>query len=262
MENIITPEMAKSLASPFDDNDVKWKPQVTTKGRDKKPIERNGQQVAGCTAHIDARAVMNRLDEVVGVGNWSDSYFVLPNGKNVECTLTVCGVSKSDVGEPNEGGFADLMKGAYSDALKRAAVKFGIGRYLYDMEMEWLPFDGYKILSQPKSTTAPKTQKSSKSNGTPPPAKQNSANGNGHKQQATLADVRASFDELSAFTLGTVADRAVMAGLFESNHLALNAMHDFGFPDGVTIKFAQKVTKEGALSVFDWLAENKQPVTA
>ena len=140
---------ALALASPFNDEDVKWKPQITTKGKDKQAIMRNGQQVAGCTAHIDARAVMNRLDEVVGVGSWSDSYQVLPNGRNVQCTLTVCGVSKSDVGEPNDGGFADSMKAAYSDALKRAAVKFGIGRYLYDMEMEWLPFDGYRIIDQP-----------------------------------------------------------------------------------------------------------------
>lgn len=149
-----TIEIQKQLASPFEDSQVGWKPQVTTKGKSKEPIMRGDVQVAGCTAHIDARAVMNRLDEVVGVGNWSDRYTVLPNGENVECTLIVFGVSKSDVGEPNDGGFADKMKAAYSDALKRAAVKFGIGRYLYDMEMEWLPFDGYKITQAPKSQPA------------------------------------------------------------------------------------------------------------
>jgi hypothetical protein len=135
------------LAKPFDESEMEWKPQVTSKGKRKEPIMKGDQQIAGCTAHIDARAVMNRLDDVVGVGGWSDSYAVL-DGKHVECTLTVWGVSKSDVGETNEGGFADPIKSAYSDALKRAAVKFGIGRHLYDMEMEWLPFDGYKIIEQ------------------------------------------------------------------------------------------------------------------
>ena len=89
---------------------------------------------------------MNRLDDVVGVFGWSDTYHVLPGGKNVECVLTVLGVSKSDVGEAGGDGQADALKTAYSDALKRAAVKFGIGRHLYEMEMQWKLFDGYKII--------------------------------------------------------------------------------------------------------------------
>ena len=127
-----------ALRKPFDPSQISWKPEVTTKkdqGR-RVPITRNGKQVAGCAAHIDARDVMNRLDEVVGFDGWSDSYQVLNNGKNVECTLTVMGISKTDVGQIHDGGFADPLKSAYSDALKRAAVKFGIGRHLYDMEMQ------------------------------------------------------------------------------------------------------------------------------
>lgn len=49
----------------------------------------------------------------------------------VRCTLNVLGVSKQDVGTTS---LADQMKGAHSDALKRAAVKFGIGSYLYDLK--------------------------------------------------------------------------------------------------------------------------------
>ncbi len=142
----------KNLLKPFDT--IKWKPQVTTRGKNKEPIMRNGQRVAGCTAHIDARDVMNRLDEVVGAENWSDAYAII-GSRNVECRLTVLEVTKCDIGEINEGGFADPFKSAYSDALKRAAVKFGIGRYLYGMEMEWLLFDGYKIIEQPGPTTVP-----------------------------------------------------------------------------------------------------------
>ena len=72
---------------------------------------------------------MDRLDEVVGVGRWQDSYKVL-NDESVECTLTILGVTKVDVGERTN--FADI-RGGYSDAFKRAAVKFGIGRFLYDL---------------------------------------------------------------------------------------------------------------------------------
>ena len=60
----------------------------------------------------------------------------------VECTLTVCGVSKTDVGTSGES--ADAAKAAYSDALKRAAVKFGIGRYLYALPKQWVNYDEQK----------------------------------------------------------------------------------------------------------------------
>lgn len=49
----------------------------------------------------------------------------------VKCSLTVLGLTKQDVGSVS---LADQFKGAHSDALKRAAVKFGIGLYLYDLK--------------------------------------------------------------------------------------------------------------------------------
>src|SRR6201988_2346453 len=36
------------------------------------------------------------------------------------------------------------MKAAFSDALKRAAVKFGIGRYLYRLQAQWVDYDTAK----------------------------------------------------------------------------------------------------------------------
>jgi hypothetical protein len=92
--------------------------------------------------YIDARDVMDRLDEVVGCENWQDKYTVLAFSDSewvVECTLVVNGVAKTDVGS------GDAPKDAYSDALKRAAVKFGVGRYLYDMDTgNWFPIDEWK----------------------------------------------------------------------------------------------------------------------
>lgn len=86
-------------------------------------------------SYIDAREVMDRLDAVVGPGNWSTTFRGPFDGLAVECTLTVHGVAKTDVGYPNsakDGHDQEGLKAAYSDALKRAAVHWGIGRFLYD----------------------------------------------------------------------------------------------------------------------------------
>lgn len=134
MNEMISPDwtdIGPKLGDPFTPNEIDWKPGATTQDKTR----------AMALAYLNARAVMDRLDAVVGPGNWNDSYRVLPDGEHVECTLTIFGVSKSDVGEPPGSDFADKMKSAYSDALKRAAVKFGIGRYLYRLEGQWVSYD-------------------------------------------------------------------------------------------------------------------------
>lgn len=100
-----------------------------------RPLRRGSSQTL---SYIDARDVMNRLDGVFGVFGWSDAYRVL-DGLAVECTITVHGpegfINKTDVGYPNSGTDGhenEALKAAYSDAFKRAAVKLGIGRFLYE----------------------------------------------------------------------------------------------------------------------------------
>jgi hypothetical protein len=88
---------------------------------------------------------MNRLDRVLGIDGWKDRFDVLGSGA-VQCTLSLrlgnLWVSKQDVGGPSDQEDAgDRMKAAFSDALKRAAVKFGIGRYLYSMPGAWEDWD-------------------------------------------------------------------------------------------------------------------------
>ena len=80
--------------------------------------------------HIDARDVMFRLDSVIGPLNWQDSYAEVLG--RVICTLKIRigeeWISKSDgAGDTKIEG----EKGGISDAFKRAAVKWGCGRYLY-----------------------------------------------------------------------------------------------------------------------------------
>jgi hypothetical protein len=128
-------EILQALSAPFDPVDVHWKPQAISGNR------------CLAVAYIDSRSVMDRLDEVCGVA-WQDSYDPLPGG-SVLCRLQVQidgqWIVKCDVGspsaQPDEG---DRMKAAFSDALKRAAVKFGIGRYLYRLPKQWVDFDPQK----------------------------------------------------------------------------------------------------------------------
>lgn len=67
----------------------------------------------------------------------------------VKGRLTVLGVTREDIGEAGEGNLGTL-KAASSDALKRCAVQFGIGRYLYDLPKQWVDWDDAR--RQPKTT--------------------------------------------------------------------------------------------------------------
>jgi hypothetical protein len=86
-------------------------------------------------SYITARDVQNRLDGVVGPGNWSTSYRVLDLDKAiVECRLEIFGVAREEIGYPNsvDDPEDEALKSSFSDALKRCAVTFGVGRWLYD----------------------------------------------------------------------------------------------------------------------------------
>jgi hypothetical protein len=128
--------VCQALAAPFNPKAVKFKPAVVSGNR------------AMAMAFVDARTVQDRLDEVVGVEGWQDDYEVLADG-SVVCRLQVClngfWLTKVDVGSPSEQpDDGDKRKAAFSDALKRAAVKFGVGRYLYRLPAQWVDFDPKK----------------------------------------------------------------------------------------------------------------------
>jgi hypothetical protein len=125
-----------ALAAPFDAGEVKFKPQAVKNNR------------ALALAYVDARVIQDRLDEVLGVEGWQDEYQLLPDG-SVVCKLTLKlgdqWITKMDVGSPSEQpDSGDRLKAAFSDALKRAAVKFGVGRYLYRLQSQWADYDPVK----------------------------------------------------------------------------------------------------------------------
>jgi hypothetical protein len=116
------------LKAPFDPAVVSWRVGST-----------NADKTKGMAlAYVDARDVMQRLDDTVGPGHWQAEYVPMSNG------TTCCRIGIKCDGEwvwkSNGAGATDYEadKGAYSDAFKRAAVLWGIARYLYDLKSPWV----------------------------------------------------------------------------------------------------------------------------
>jgi hypothetical protein len=134
MTDKLTQELLERLAEPFRSDQVRWKPQVVTDA---------GKALA--VPYVDPRVVTERLDQVAG-GDWSfhwEPLGVQGDRLVVKSSLTILGVTREDVGEHvlSDREQADPWKSAVSDALKRAAVHFGVGRYLYWLEAVWCNYD-------------------------------------------------------------------------------------------------------------------------
>jgi hypothetical protein len=127
MSEGVTTDKIAALADPFDPSQVHWRAQAMANGK------------ALALAYIDARDVMDRLDAICGPENWQDRYEETPKGR-VLCTLSI-NVNGYWVNKCDGAGDTDVEgdKGAVSDALKRAAVKWGIARYLYSLGNIWVP---------------------------------------------------------------------------------------------------------------------------
>lgn len=121
-------EIIAKLSAPFPPAKVSWRV---------GPVNNKDNPTSGIAlAYIDARDVQDRLDEVCGI-NWQSRY---PHAAQ----KTVCEIGIKIDGEwywrADGAGDTDMEaeKGSLSDAFKRAAVKWGIGRYLYDVDSPWV----------------------------------------------------------------------------------------------------------------------------
>ena len=142
-------DLAK-LSAPFPPDRVSWRVGSTTSDKKK----------GMALAYIDARDVMARLDEVCGMTGWQCRY-PHANGKTV-CEIgikveyeTENGLRVSEwIWKADGAGDSDVEaeKGALSDAFKRAAVRWGVGRYLYDVASPWVEIEpagrSFKISDQ------------------------------------------------------------------------------------------------------------------
>lgn len=135
------------LSDPFVAWDIEWFIGVTTQDKT--------QGLA--IPFITNRAVQERLDIVCGPDGWRNEYQALgerevidKNTQNVvKKTSQLCGISiwsedrqewitKWDGAEESD---IEAIKGSLSSAMKRAAVQWGIGRYLYYLESPWVEIE-------------------------------------------------------------------------------------------------------------------------
>lgn len=123
-----------ALSKEFPRDAVHWRAQSMT---------RDGTK-AMALAYIDARDVMDRLDEVCGPANWQSKFTETAKGR-VICSI---GIKVGDEWVWKSDGAGDTAvegeKGGVSDALKRAAVQWGVGRYLYRLSTPWVPCETYQ----------------------------------------------------------------------------------------------------------------------
>ena len=95
---------------------------------------------ASILAYKDARTDMQVLDDVCGPFNWSIEYQRDSKGI-LQCTISIWDETKVQwISKTSNGVASDFEseKGEYSDAMKRAAFMWGIGRQLYDFPAIWI----------------------------------------------------------------------------------------------------------------------------
>lgn len=136
-----------ALKAPFPIADLEWR--VGSTNRDKT------RGMVLC--YLNARAVMDRLDTVIGPDNWRHS--VRKEGNAWICRLMIR--DKDDFTwelwheDASDESDIEGIKGGASGAFKRAAVHLGIGRYLYKLPDEWAPLEGGKYLPRDFIPTLP-----------------------------------------------------------------------------------------------------------
>ncbi|MBU8901711.1 MAG: hypothetical protein KOO69_03140 [Victivallales bacterium] len=119
----------EALKAPFPVEDIQWRIQSCG--------EKNGKIWARVLAYVTNRAIQERLDNVIGIDNWKNEFAQGPSG-GVLCGLSVFAkhgwMTKWDGAENTK---KEAVKGGLSDAMKRAAVLWGVGRYLYNLDVDF-----------------------------------------------------------------------------------------------------------------------------
>ena len=126
-----------ALAEPFPDSEVRQRPGAAKWPHKESCQKQQCRETADPDKHhqfsyVDARAVAQRLDDVLTPAGWSFTWSHIPGEAIVHGHLDIGGIVREDAGYPNSDRDEEPMKAAVSDALKRCAVLFGIGRHLYE----------------------------------------------------------------------------------------------------------------------------------
>ena len=133
MEQRDPSQIQAALSKPFAPEDLEWRLQQT--------FEDKMRGIA--VPYVTNRAIQNRLDESVGPENWYNEYKPWHGTGKKEARL--CGITiyfegrgfitKWDGAEDSD---IEPVKGGLSDSMKRAAVQWGVGRVLYNMDTVWV----------------------------------------------------------------------------------------------------------------------------
>ena len=126
-------DLFKELSKPFAADDIEWRIQ--------RSGIKNGNVWAMAIPYITNRAIQHRLDEVFGPLGWKNEQKQIEGGWlcgiSVYCSNLKEWVTKWDGAENTKkrnNDDMDIIKGGLSSSMKRAAVHWGIGRYLYNLD--------------------------------------------------------------------------------------------------------------------------------
>lgn len=137
-------EVMKKLQEPFPPEDIEWRVGST-----------NTDKTKGIAlAYVTNRAIMNRLDSIFGPFGWKNEF------REWKESSQLCGISVKVDGEwitkwdGADDSQTEAVKGGLSDAMKRAGYQWGIGRYLYNLENQWVPIEplgrSFRLKQEPK----------------------------------------------------------------------------------------------------------------
>jgi hypothetical protein len=132
------------LQAPFKADEIEWRIGSTTQDKSK----------GLAMPYVTNRAIQNRLDEIFGPFGWRNEF------KLWKADSQLCGISIRDpeMGEwvtkwdGADNSNMEAIKGGLSDAMKRCAYQWGIGRYLYEVPSVWVRLDasGRKMAETPR----------------------------------------------------------------------------------------------------------------
>ena len=106
-------------------------------------FSKTGNPQATCVAYIDSRDVMDRLDAVCVFG-WQRRHTSIKDNIYCEVGITMpdgAVLWRMDCGTESS---TEKEKGESSDSFKRASVNWGVGRFLYDLDIIRLPANELK----------------------------------------------------------------------------------------------------------------------
>ncbi len=163
----VPPSTLLELQQPTPPEQIRWRAGAKRWGHECPPKPKRCEQQNDPSAHqqlayVDARWVMERLDDVIGPANWSRKHLIGSDGR-VACGIGILVEGVGWVEKWDGAGETDIegQKGSFSDAFKRAAVSWGLARDLYSLDASKRQPSGATQRRQPQvaPTLAPVEEK-------------------------------------------------------------------------------------------------------